>query len=124
MKLNSRQFDQIVQQALDRIPARFRETMDNLLITVEQRPSRELLEEMDLPPDEPLFGVFEGVPLPERSIVEPPLYPDRIILFQQPLQQVCRSLEELESEIEITVVHELAHYLGMDEAELQDLGYG
>ncbi|MCJ7829758.1 MAG: metallopeptidase family protein, partial [Desulfobacterales bacterium] len=120
MKLNSRQFDQIVQQALDRIPVRFRDTMDNLLITVEQRPSRELLEEMDLPPDEPLFGIFEGIPLPERSVVEPPLYPDRIILFQQPLQQYCRSLEELKSEIEITVVHELAHYLGMDEAELQD----
>lgn len=123
MQLNTRQFDRIVEQALERIPEPFREAMANLVVTVEPTPSPDLLEEMGLPPDEPLLGVFQGVPLPERSVVEPPLYPDRIILFQQPLQQYARSLNELEREIEITVVHELAHFMGMSESEIADLGY-
>jgi predicted Zn-dependent protease with MMP-like domain len=98
--------------------------MDNLVITVEKRPSKALLASMGLPPDEPLFGVFDGVPLTERSAMDPPLYPDRIVLFQEPLEAYCRSLAELEREIEITLVHEMAHYLGMDEAEIEALGYG
>ncbi|MFZ7127219.1 MAG: metallopeptidase family protein [Desulfobacterales bacterium] len=124
MKLSPSQFDRIVQSAIERIPERFREAMDNLLVSVEKRPSRELLKEMGIPPGETLFGVFEGVPLPERSFFEPPLYPDRIVIFQEPLQNECASLEELESEIEITVVHEVAHYLGMSESDLEEMGYG
>ena len=60
----------------------------------------------------------------ERSLIEPPLYPDTIYLFQEPLEQVCVTPEELREEIAITVVHELAHALGMSDAELDDLGYG
>jgi predicted Zn-dependent protease with MMP-like domain len=124
MRLTERQFDDRVQRALDRIPEPFQAAMDNLVITVEKRPSKALLASMGLPPDEPLFGVFDGVPLTERSAMDPPLYPDRIVLFQEPLEAYCRSLAELEREIEITLVHEMAHYLGMDEAEIEALGYG
>ncbi len=124
MRLTERQFDDRVQRALDRIPEPFQAAMDNLVITVEKRPSKALLASMGLPPDEPLFGVFDGVPLTERSAMDPPLYPDRIVLFQEPLEAYCRSLAELEREIEITLVHEMAHYLGMEEAEIEALGYG
>ncbi len=124
MRLTERQFDDRVQRALDRIPEPFQAAMDNLVITVEKRPSKALLASMGLPPGEPLFGVFDGVPLTERSAMDPPLYPDRIVLFQEPLEAYCRSLAELEREIEITLVHEMAHYLGMDEAEIEALGYG
>ena len=92
--------------------------------TVEERPSRDLLREMDVPPDETLFGVFTGVPLPERSVTEPPLYPDVILIFREPLMDACQSREELEEEIAVTVVHELAHYLGLSEERLEELGYG
>jgi len=95
-----------------------------MLISVRDRPSPELLEEMGLPPDEPLLGVYEGVPLPERSIAEPPLYPDAVVLFQDDIEAVCDTVEDVEREIEITVVHEIAHFLGMDEEELAELGYG
>jgi len=123
MKLSRNRFDVIVKRAIERIPVEFREHLDNMIITVQARPSPELLEEMGFAPDEPLLGLYTGVPLPERSAFEPPLYPDQIYIFQQPLQQICDTIEELEEEIEITVVHEVAHYLGIDEDRLAELGY-
>ena len=124
MKISRRRFDMIVQRAIDRIPDEFRAHLDNMIITVQSRPSPELLEEMGYDPDEQLLGVYTGVPLTERSAFDPPLFPDAIYLFQEPLQEMCASLEELEREIEITVVHEMAHYLGIDEERLAELGYG
>lgn len=123
IKLSNEEFDRIVQRAIRRIPEEIRQHLDNIVISVRKRPSRRLLEDMDLPPDEPLLGVFEGVSLLERSVTDPPLYPDTIFLFQEPLQEMCETLEELEEEIEITVVHEVAHYLGMTEERLEELGY-
>jgi predicted Zn-dependent protease with MMP-like domain len=123
MKISRRQFDQIVQQAIARIPEEFRRHLDNMIITVQARPSPDLLEEMGYAPDETLLGVYTGVPLTERSAIDPPLYPDAIYLFQEPLQEMCESIEALEEEIEITVVHEVAHYLGIGEDRLEDLGY-
>ena len=123
MKISRRQFDQIVQQAIARIPEEFRRHLDNMIITVQARPSPELLEDMGYDPDEQLLGVYTGIPLTERSTFEPPLYPDAIYLFQEPLQEMCADIEELQREIEITVVHEVAHYLGIDEERLAKLGY-
>jgi predicted Zn-dependent protease with MMP-like domain len=123
VKISRQRFDQIVQRAIHRIPDEFRAHLDNMIITVQSRPSPELLEEMGYDPEEELLGVYTGVPLTERSTFDPPLYPDAIHLFQEPLQEMCADLEELEREIEITVVHEIAHYLGFDEDRLAELGY-
>jgi predicted Zn-dependent protease with MMP-like domain len=60
----------------------------------------------------------------DRSVVYPPLYPDTIILFQEPLERMCNTIDELEEQIEITVVHEIAHFLGISEERLAELGYG
>jgi predicted Zn-dependent protease with MMP-like domain len=123
MKISRERFDQIVQRAIGRIPDEFRTHLDNMIITFQARPSAELLEEMGYDPDEELLGVYTGIPLTERSTFDPPLYPDAIYLFQEPLQEMCADFEELEREIEITVVHEIAHYLGIDEDRLAELGY-
>jgi predicted Zn-dependent protease with MMP-like domain len=123
LKLTAKEFDRIVQRAIRRIPRELRTHLDNILISVRQRPSSELLAEMDLPPDEPLLGVFQGVSLMERSITEPPLFPNTIFLFQEPLEEMCKSLEEVEEQIEITVVHEIAHFFGISEERLAELGY-
>jgi predicted Zn-dependent protease with MMP-like domain len=123
MKLSNKEFDHIVKQAIARIPEEIRQHLDNILITVQQRPSRDMLEELGYPPDEPLLGVYWGVPLNERSVAEPPLYPDTIYIFKEPLEEMCADREELEEEIEITVVHEVAHFLGMSEERLAELGY-
>jgi predicted Zn-dependent protease with MMP-like domain len=123
LKLSAKEFDRIVTKAIRRIPRELRMHLDNVLISVRKRPSREILEEMDLPPDEPLLGVFQGVSLMERSVTAPPLFPDTIFLFQEPLEEMCESLEELEEQIEITVVHEIAHFFGFSEERLAELGY-
>jgi predicted Zn-dependent protease with MMP-like domain len=124
MKLSNKEFDKIVQRAIRRIPDEIRMHLDNILITVRQWPDPDLLEEMGYPPDEPLLGVYWGVPLSERSAAEPPLYPDTIFIFKGPLEEMCAHLQELEDEIEITVVHEIAHFIGISEERLAELGYG
>ena len=125
MKLNSKEFDRAVRRAFNRIPAEIRERMENVVLTVKKRPTREMLEEMGYPPDEPLLGLYEGASLQEHSFfAPPPLHPDTIFIFQEPLEEMCESLAELEREIEITVVHEVAHFLGIDETRLEELGYG
>jgi predicted Zn-dependent protease with MMP-like domain len=117
-------FDRIVKRAIDRIPEEIRGHMENISISVQERPSAELLDDMGMLPDDLLFGLYQGVPLRERSVSDPPLYPDVIVLFQEHLEEACETLEEMEEEIEITVVHEVAHFLGMDEERLAELGYG
>ncbi|HPC73596.1 MAG TPA: metallopeptidase family protein [Syntrophales bacterium] len=123
MKLNGKDFDRAVQRAIGRIPREIRRHLDNILISVQQNPPPDLLEAMGLPPDEPLLGVYQGASLLDRSTVNPPLYPDTIFIFQEPLEEMCDTLEELEEQIEITVVHEVAHFLGIDEEKLIELGY-
>ena len=82
-----------------------------------------MLRDLGLPPDYPLLGIYQGAPLTERSSTFPPLYPDTILIFQRPLEEMCKTLEELEMQIEITVVHEIAHYIGLSEDRLKELGY-
>jgi len=124
MKLSHKAFDSIVKQAIDRIPHEIRTHLDNLVISIQKRPTQEILDEMGLPPDEPLLGLYTGVSLPERTFDAPPLFPDTILLFQEPLEEMCETVAELEEEIEITVVHEIAHALGIAEERLIELGYG
>ena len=124
MEVSQKEFDRIVKQAIRRIPREIRAHLDNVLITVQERPSPDLMEEMGFPPDEPLLGLYQGVPLMDRSEMEPPLYPDTIVLFQEPIQEISDSVDAMEREIEITVVHEIAHFLGITEEQLEEMGYG
>jgi len=124
MKLNQKEFDRAVRRAIDRIPDEIREHLKNVVITVRKRPSREMLDELGMTADDPLLGLYQGASLMERSVFAPPLYPDTIFIFQEPLEQMCDTLEELEQEIEITVVHEIAHFLGIEDDRLAELGYG
>ena len=123
MKLSRKAFDRVVRKAVQRIPQEMRQHLGNILISVQKRPSPMILEEMDLPSDESLLGIFQGVPLRERSFTSPPLFPDTIHLFQEPLEEICESIEELEKQIELTVVHEIAHFFGISEERLAELGY-
>jgi len=123
MKLSKKEFDKAVRKAIARIPEELRQHLDNILISVRKRPTREMMEQVDQPPDEPLLGLFEGFPLGERSVTSPPLFPDTIFLFQEPLEEICETPEELEEQIELTVVHEVAHFFGIEEERLAELGY-
>ncbi len=123
MKLTTKEFDRIVKRAIRRIPEELRQHLDNVLIAVRKRPSEDMLEEMDVPPGEELLGFFSGIPLVDQSVTSPSLYSDTIFIFQEPLEEMCETVEELEQEIELTVVHEIAHYFGISEERLEELGY-
>jgi predicted Zn-dependent protease with MMP-like domain len=124
MKLSQEEFDEIATRAIGRIPEELREYLENIVISVQDKPSAELLAEMGMEPDDTLLGLYHGVALTDRSAVEPPMYPDTIFLFQEPIEDMCDTVEEIEEEIEITVVHEIAHFFGIDEDRLEELGYG
>jgi predicted Zn-dependent protease with MMP-like domain len=124
MKLSEKDFDRIVKKAIRSIPEEIQQYLDNIVISVKKRPSKKMLQEMGLSPDEPLLGLYDGVSLMDRSATSPPLFPDSIILFQEPLEGMCETIQELEEEIEITVVHEVAHFVGISEERLEELGYG
>ncbi|HEY7715997.1 MAG TPA: metallopeptidase family protein [Candidatus Binatia bacterium] len=115
---------QEVARVLDRLPRRFRIQLRNVEFVVEDRPSPELLQDEGLDPRfDTLYGIYQGVPLPDRSSFDLPLLPDKITIFAEPLLRDFPDREELREEIRLTVVHEIAHYFGMDEEEVEDLGY-
>ena len=123
MKLSEKEFDRIVKRTIRRIPLEIRQHLDNLVIAVRKRPTKKMLKEMGLPSDELLLGLYRGVSLIDRLVTSPPLFPDTIILFQEPLEEMCGTKEQLEKQIEITVVHEVAHFVGISEERLAELGY-
>lgn len=124
LAVNHQQIRKEVIAVLDRLPKRFRDGLRNIEIVVEKRPSAELLRAEGLDPDhDTLYGLYQGVPLPERSQFDPPMLPDKITIFSEPLLQDFPDPEELRSEIRLTVLHEIAHYFGMDEDAIDDLGY-
>ncbi|MGH7793304.1 MAG: metallopeptidase family protein [Candidatus Binatia bacterium] len=118
------EISQEVARVLDRLPRRFRNQLRNVEFVVEERPSLELLRAEGLDPRfDTLYGIYQGVPLPDRSSLDLPLLPDKITIFAEPLLRDFSDPEELREEIRTTVLHEIAHYFGMDEEEVEDLGY-
>ncbi len=124
MALNYAQLRKEVSRVVDRLPRRFREQLRNVEFVVEERPSPALLRAEGLDPRrDTLYGIYQGVPLPERSALDPPLLPDKITIFAEPLLQDFPGPDELRQEIRLTVLHEIAHYFGMEEDEIDELGY-
>src|SRR5438105_2004696 len=196
--MNRKNFEKLVNEAIEELPSEFRGQLENVVIIVEDRPSQDLLERMEVPPEDTLFGLYEGTPLTERGFDAPlypdriwifqqpieappedtvvgleegtpltergfdaplypdriwifqqpieappedtlfglyegtpltergfdaPLYPDRIWIFQQPIEEECDTEDEIREEIKTTIVHEVAHFFGLDDDYLEDLGY-
>jgi predicted Zn-dependent protease with MMP-like domain len=124
MRVSRRKFEVLVERALGTIPAEIRGRMDNVEIVVEDWPDEGHYATVGLEATETLFGLYEGVPLIERGVVADPLLPDKITIFQGPLEEACDTDDEIAEEIRKTVVHEIAHHFGIDDARLADLGYG
>ncbi len=123
MRLSRRKFEALVLKALESIPDLIRVRMENVDVTIEAWPTEEQLTDLGMDPDELLFGLYEGTPLVERGITADPLLPDKITIFQGPLEEAFASEREIEEEIRKTVVHEVAHHFGIDESRLKELGY-
>ena len=111
-------FSELVQEAIDRIPRRFARAIHNVAIVIEDEPSDELLDEMEIEEDGTILGLYQGTPLTERSGYGNTL-PDRITLFQGPIEDECGDDEdEIFVAVGETLIHELGHYFGMAEHEI------
>ena len=113
------EFEKLVEQALLEIPRRFRKEMRNVAVVVEDEPSPELLAEMEVEPGDTLFGLYQGTPLPERSWGHGNTLPDRISIYQGPIEDTCDNDDDIRDCVAETVIHEFGHYFGMSEEEIE-----
>jgi predicted Zn-dependent protease with MMP-like domain len=114
LELTSDEFEKIVIDELDELPDEMVDGLENLVFVTEDRPEDGSLD---------LLGLYEGVALTERDRYGFGELPDRIVLYREPLLAVAETLEELRDEIHVTLVHEIAHYYGIDDDELHRLGW-
>lgn len=113
IEVSMRRFEELVADALDEIPDSLARLMDNVVVMAE-----------DDPPDPGLLGLYEGIPLTERDDYGGMAMPDRITVFCRPLCEMARTEEELVEQVKITVVHEIAHHFGIDDHQLEQMGWG
>lgn len=114
-------FQRLVEEALHLIPRRFRKEMRNVAVVVEDEPPPHVLEELEIEPPDSLFGLYQGTPLPERSWNYGNTLPDRISIYQRPIEEACEDEEEILECVAETVIHEFGHYFGMSEEEIEEI---
>lgn len=119
--MTRQEFHRLVEEALDDIPPRFREAMKNIAIVVEDSPSPALLAEMELEPPDSLYGLYQGTPLTERGWGYGNTLPDRVTLFQGPIEEDSRDTEDIIVCIAETLIHEIGHYFGLSEEEIEEI---
>jgi predicted Zn-dependent protease with MMP-like domain len=114
-------FEQLVAEALASIPRRFKNAMHNIAIVVEDEPSQELLDEMEIEPPDTLLGLYQGTPLTERTSGYGNTLPDRVLIFQGPHERDAEDEDDLVVSIGETLIHEIGHYFGMSEEEIEEI---
>ena len=121
IKVSRRHFERLVRRAVHGLPPAFLDRLENLDITVERRPSTRHLRGGRVPPGHTLLGLYQGVPHTLRGEGYTYALPDRIIIFQEPIETRCGSDDDLVAEVRRTVLHEIAHHFGIDDARLAEL---
>ena len=116
-----RPFDQLVDRAISSIPMPFAAALDEVAVVIEDEPSPDQRRENGLAADDTLYGLYEGVPRTDWG-ADGVAFPDRIVLFRLPLEEDFPDPDDLADEVWVTVVHELAHHLGIDDERLAELG--
>jgi len=114
-------FEQLVGEAIKTIPRRFRDQMHNLAVVVEDEPPPDLLDEMDIEPPDTLLGLYQGTPLTERTWDYGNRLPDRIVLYRGPIEDSSDNDDDAIVAIGETLIHEVGHYFGLSEEELETI---
>ena len=117
------EFEDLVRQAMETLPEEFVARLENVDVVVADRPNAEQIGVSGAPEGETLLGLYEGVPLVDRENYGL-VVPDKITVFQMPLEEMCSTREELIDEVRVTVVHEVAHFFGLDDHALREMGLG
>jgi predicted Zn-dependent protease with MMP-like domain len=119
--MQRKRFERLVDNAVATIPRTFRDALQNLAIVVEDEPPDHVLEELEIGPDDTLFGLYQGTPLTERTSQYGNTLPDRISLYQGPIEDECETDDEIVECIGETLIHELGHYFGLSEDEIEEI---
>jgi predicted Zn-dependent protease with MMP-like domain len=115
-------FERLVAEALDSLPLEIQEKMDNVEVVIKARPARGDMSRMGLPPGGILLGLYEGIPLTDRTSRYGMVLPDRITVYQRPVEACCRSAEEIRRKVRQVVIHEVGHHFGISDERLRELG--
>jgi predicted Zn-dependent protease with MMP-like domain len=122
--MDRRRFEELVGEALDGLPEQFAARLENVEVVVEDEPSAQQLQQLGLDPRrDTLFGLYQGVPLSQRDSSYGMALPDKITIFYRPLVRACRSPDAIRRQVAKTVIHEVGHYFGLDDAEIREAGY-
>jgi len=124
MKLARREFERLVDRALARLPKRFRERIENVAVVVEDWADDATLAEMEIEPPDTLYGLYRGTDITRRDSLYSGVLPDTITIYQGPIEEDCDTRDEMEELVRDTVVHEIGHYFGLDDARLEELEEG
>jgi predicted Zn-dependent protease with MMP-like domain len=120
--VNRPRFERLVAEALDSLPSEFQEKLENVDVVIRPWPTREELRKTGLSPGQSLFGLYEGVPLTKRTSRYGMVLPDRITIYQGPIEACCRSAEEVRRKVRQVVMHEMGHHFGISDERLRELG--
>jgi predicted Zn-dependent protease with MMP-like domain len=120
--MDSQKFEQLVAQAVDSLPDEIHERLENIDIVVADTPTRDQLRHLKGKRGNMLLGLYEGVPLTERTHGYGFVMPDKITIFQRPIEDMCRDDTQIVNEIRRVVRHEIAHHFGIDDDRLEELG--
>jgi predicted Zn-dependent protease with MMP-like domain len=121
IKISAKKFEALVVQALDELPDFFRNRLENIEVLIADEPTEDELAEAGLEPDELVLGLYQGIPLTERTADYGLVLPDTITLYRLCLAEVCDTPEDIIREVQQTVKHEIAHYFGIDDDRLREL---
>jgi len=114
-------FERLVAEAVRLIPARFRREMQNLALVVEDEPAPALLDDMGIEPPDSLYGLYQGTPLPERQWADGNRLPDRITIYQRPIEADADDDDDALDMVAETLIHEVGHYFGLSEEEIEEI---
>ena len=117
--IDSEEFEMLVQKAVGRLPSSYRSLLDNISVVVEEEPSQDVLDEMELESEDDLLGLYTGTAKGEESFFDPAGHlPARVIIYRGPILRLCRTKDEVIQEVQDTVAHEIGHHFGLDDDEM------
>jgi predicted Zn-dependent protease with MMP-like domain len=119
--VDKKSFEILVEKAYGAIPEEFRKKIENVVISVEDYPTRGDLEKLKLRKDSLLLGLYRGVPLPKRSVWQVASIPDEIVIYQKDIERICRNEKEIEDRVNEVLIHEIGHYFGLSDKEIYEL---
>jgi predicted Zn-dependent protease with MMP-like domain len=124
VRLSREEFDEAVARALADVPPQFGRYLEHVIVDVEDFPDPRTCVAAEIDDPRHLLGLYQGTPLTERSVEQIARLPDRITLFQRNIERVCRNRRAIVEQIRKTVLHEIGHHFGLDEDDLDELGFG